>query len=58
MAKTVLFAGTFDPYTRGHQALVERALALFDKVVIAVGCNIEKRCTATADERVNAIEKL
>ena len=58
MAKTVLFAGTFDPYTRGHQALVERAFALFDKVVIAVGCNIEKRCTATADERVNAIEKL
>ena len=58
MAKTALFAGTFDPYTRGHQALVERAFALFDKVVIAVGCNIEKHCTATTDERVTAIENI
>ena len=55
---TALFAGTFDPYTIGHHALVERALALFDTIVIAVGNNIGKRCLATADERVAAIERL
>lgn len=58
MEKTVLFAGTFDPYTRGHHALVERALALFDTVVVAVGRNLEKKCMLSVEERVSAIEKL
>ena len=55
---TALFAGTFDPYTIGHHALLERALALFDTIVIAVGNNIGKHCLASADERVAAIERL
>lgn len=55
---TALFAGTFDPYTIGHHALVERALALFDTIVIAVGNNIGKRCLVSTDERVAAIERL
>lgn len=58
MEKTALFAGTFDPYTRGHHALVERALALFDTVVVAVGRNLEKKCMFSVGERVSAIEKL
>lgn len=58
MEKTALFAGTFDPYTRGHHALVERALALFDTVVVAVGRNLEKKCMLSVKERVSAIEKL
>lgn len=58
MEKTALFAGTFDPYTRGHHALVERALALFDTVVVAVGRNLEKKCMFSIEERVAAIEKL
>lgn len=58
MEKTALFAGTFDPYTRGHHALVERALALFDTVVVAVGRNLEKKCMLGVEERVSAIEKL
>ena len=36
MAKTALFAGSFDPYTVGHHALVERALQMFDKVIVVV----------------------
>lgn len=55
MSRTALFAGSFDPYTIGHHSLVERALQMFDKVIIAVGCNSEKGCTMTADERVAAI---
>ncbi len=58
MEKTALFAGTFDPYTRGHHALVERALALFDTVVVAVGRNLEKKCMLSVEERVSAIERL
>lgn len=58
MTRTALFAGTFDPYTLGHHAIVERALALFDNVVIAVGCNMGKQCLATPQERVAAIEAL
>jgi pantetheine-phosphate adenylyltransferase len=55
MAKTALFAGSFDPYTVGHHALVERALQMFDKVVVAVGYNSEKGGAVTVEERVATI---
>ncbi len=58
MSGTALFAGTFDPYTLGHHAIVERALALFDNVVIAVGRNMGKQCMLTPAERVAAIESV
>lgn len=58
MARTALFAGTFDPYTKGHHSIVQRALPLFDEVVVAVGCNMGKRCMLSVEERVAAIEKL
>ena len=37
MEKVAVFPGTFDPFTIGHEALVKRALKIFDKVVVAVG---------------------
>ena len=37
MEKIAVFAGTFDPFTRGHQDIAMRALALFDKIVVAIG---------------------
>ena len=55
MAKTALFAGSFDPYTIGHHSLVERALQMFDKVVIAVGYNSEKGSSSAVEERVATI---
>lgn len=55
---TALFAGTFDPYTCGHHAIVERALAMFGRVVVAVGRNMDKKCMFALEERVAAIEKL
>lgn len=58
MARTALFAGTFDPYTKGHHSIVQRALLLFDDVVVAVGRNMGKRCMLSVEERVAAIEKL
>ena len=40
--KTVIFPGSFDPFTKGHEAIVGQALALFDKVIIAIGENVGK----------------
>lgn len=56
--KIALFAGSFNPFTRGHHAIVLRALAIFDEVVVAVGCNMEKGDTGIAQERVAVIEKV
>ena len=57
MAKTALFAGSFDPFTIGHYALVKRALPMFEKIVIGIGTNSGKRCMFTIEERIKAREK-
>lgn len=43
MKKTALFPGSFDPFTIGHEAIVRRALSLFDEIIIAVGDNALKK---------------
>lgn len=43
MKRTAVFPGSFDPFTVGHEALVRRALAIFDEIVVAVGDNAEKK---------------
>lgn len=51
--KTVgLVTGTFDPVTKGHMAVIEEALRLFDEVVVAVLVNPEKKCMFTPEERL------
>lgn len=50
-----LFAGSFDPFTIGHRSIVERALTMFDKVVVAVGHNEHKQGLWTVEERVEAM---
>lgn len=52
-----LFAGSFDPFTIGHLRIVERALRLFDGVMIGVGYNENKNTEFDLKERVEAIEK-
>ena len=58
MPRIALFPGTFDPFTTGHADIVERGLALFDEIVVAVGCNAAKRPMLTAEERVARISRL
>lgn len=58
MERIALFAGTFDPFTRGHQSLLQRALPLFDRIVVAIGTNAGKQCMFTLQERIQAIEEL
>jgi pantetheine-phosphate adenylyltransferase len=42
MSKIAIFPGSFDPFTKGHEDIVLRALSLFDEVVIALGHNSKK----------------
>lgn len=56
MDKTAVFPGSFDPLTRGHEELVRRALPLFDRIVIAVGVNSQKKGLFTLGERMEWIE--
>lgn len=55
---TILFPGSFDPFTVGHQSLVDRVLPLFDRLVIAVGVNSGKRSGESVDSRIAQIERL
>ncbi len=55
--RVALFPGSFDPFTRGHAAVVESALRLFDRVVVGVGCNVSKSALLTASERCRLIEE-
>ncbi len=55
--KTAIFPGSFDPFTIGHADIVQRALPLFDKIVIAVGENITKQPLFPLEERLEQIRK-
>ena len=56
--KTVVFPGSFDPFTLGHANLVERALRIFDQVIIAVGYNVAKPSWIPINERIRAVQEL
>ena len=56
---TCIFTGTFNPFTIGHADIVERALSIFDKVVIGVGYNPDKDVDEnSAASRVQTIKKI
>jgi pantetheine-phosphate adenylyltransferase len=56
--KTALYPGTFDPITNGHLDILERALDLFDKVIVTVADNSSKTPLFSAAERVQLIEQI
>ena len=55
--KTALYAGSLDPFTNGHLEVVEKALKVFDKIVILVANNNAKKYTFSLDERVAIIKE-
>jgi pantetheine-phosphate adenylyltransferase len=58
MSRRAMYPGSFDPFTYGHLDVVERALGIFDELLIAVAGNPEKRTPLfTADERVELIRE-
>lgn len=52
-----LFPGSFDPITRGHEALIRKALPLFDQIIVAVGDNVRKKTMFPLQQRVDWIER-
>ena len=49
--KTAVFPGSFDPVTLGHYDIVERATKLFDKIIIAIGHNVQKKYMLSLEQR-------
>lgn len=55
--RIAVFPGTFDPITKGHEDIVERGSALFDKVIVAVGINSKKTTLFTLEKRIKWIRE-
>jgi pantetheine-phosphate adenylyltransferase len=55
--KIGIYAGTFDPITRGHEDLMARSLAFVDRLIVAVARNAGKQPVFTLDERVKMIQE-
>lgn len=53
-----IYPGSFDPVTRGHLDLVERALPLFERLTVAVAVNSSKNATFTPEERVAMLREV
>jgi pantetheine-phosphate adenylyltransferase len=54
--KRAIFPGSFDPITLGHLDIIERALPLFDEIIIAIGINTEKKYMYSLEDRKRFIE--
>ena len=52
MPRTAVYAGSFDPITRGHEDLIKRSLQFVDRIIVAVATNVSKQPLFTLDERV------
>lgn len=56
--RTAVFPGSFDPFTIGHEDIAERALRMFDHLVIGIGYNLRKSSADTVAHRVREIEAI
>lgn len=54
---TAVFPGSFDPITLGHVDIIERALPLFDSVILAIGVNTDKKYMFSLEDRVRFLEE-
>lgn len=56
--RTALYAGSFNPFTAGHEDIARRALAIFGRLVIAVGTNMAKTADSDIAARLEAIRRV
>lgn len=56
--RVAMFQGSFDPFTKGHESIVLRALPLFDEIVVAVVSNIAKKPFMSLDNRLEFIKQV
>ena len=58
LMRICLFPGTFDPITLGHVDIINRALPLFDKIVVGIGLNSSKSPMFSAEQRVKWVQEI
>lgn len=57
-ARIAVYTGSFDPVTLGHLHIIERASKLFDKLIVGIGFNAEKKSLFTSAERIDLITRV
>lgn len=58
MKKIGLFPGSFDPFTKGHEDVVNKSLEIFDEVIIGIGINSSKNYFFDLEKRISHIKSL
>lgn len=58
MNKIAVFPGSFDPFTIGHKEIIDKVFPIFDKIIIAVGENKDKKCCFSLSKRIKWIEQI
>jgi len=58
MRKIGVFPGSFDPFTKGHEVIVNKGIDLFDEIVIGIGVNSAKNYMYNIDNRIKHISSL
>ena len=58
MRKIAIFPGSFDPFTIGHKEIVDRTIPIFDKIIIAIGQNKEKKTFFSIEKRIKWINSV
>ena len=56
MAKIAVFPGSFDPITLGHFDIIKRSIPLFDRIIVAIGVNADKKYMFSLEDRQRFIE--
>ena len=57
MERIAFYSGSFDPFTKGHLAVLAQASMTFDRVVVGIGCNPSKKAYLTDEEKVTIIDQ-
>jgi pantetheine-phosphate adenylyltransferase len=58
MCKVAIYPGSFDPFTKGHQNVIERGVKVFNQVIVAVAHNTSKKTVFTLEERVEILNEI
>jgi pantetheine-phosphate adenylyltransferase len=58
MDRIAVFPGSFDPITKGHESVILRAVPLFDKIIVAIGMNAEKKSYFPLEQRLEWVRKV
>jgi pantetheine-phosphate adenylyltransferase len=58
MKKIAIFPGSFDPFTIGHESILRRAIPMFDKIVIMIGYNANKKSFFPIEKRLKWINQV